>query len=211
MPAAATKVSREVAARARGLNAYVGRMEKLFGTKAISRVDINRTYAGACLGFCTYAERSLERLFLGLLMRRFVHEAAAVQPLVDIRSDRVARAVVNGGRKYVDWLPYDQFTEPRAEAFLSRGLPFTAMNKDDRKALQRLFVLRNAIAHESKHSLRQFHAHFTDGKALSGDQLTPAGYLRGRHSADQTRFSYTLAEAVDIFRRLCGGQITSGV
>jgi hypothetical protein len=202
MPRPASKVADEVAARARSLNAYVDRLERLYGRRELGRPDLNRAYAGALIAFHTYVERSLERLFLGLVMRRFTR--TGVRPLVVINSERVARAVVNGGRRYVDWLPYEQLTLPRAEAFLSKGHPFVDLEKDDRRSLENLRVIRNALAHESSHALRMFRQRFTEGKALPPDQVTPTGYLRGRHAGSQSRLAFMLTDTVHVFARLCG-------
>jgi hypothetical protein len=123
---------------------------------------------------------------------------------VDVKSEVVARRIVTAGRKYVDWLPFDRHTEPRASAFLSGGRPFSKLENSDRRALDQLDVIRNALAHESSHSLRQFRRLYTEGKALPVDQLTPSGYLRGQHSIGTTRFTNTLNEVAGIFGRLCG-------
>jgi hypothetical protein len=201
MASSPSTVSDAVAARARGLGSYVRRMERLYDARELGRPDLNRVYGGAFLAFHTYVERSLERLFLGLLMKRF--EAPGLAPLIDVRSEVVARRVVASGQKYVDWLPYDRYTDPRASAFLSQGRPFSRLSNADRKSLDRLGIIRNAIAHESSHALRTFKKTYTDGRALPADQLTPAGYLRGRHSPGVTRFANTLNETVAIFVRLC--------
>jgi hypothetical protein len=196
-----SKVSDELASRARGLNAYVVRMETLFTARALGRPDLNRVYGGAFLSFNTYTERQLERLLLGLIMGRF--RKTGVSALVDIKSEVVARKVVAGGRRYADWLPYEKETIPRALAFLSAGRPFTELETSDVKILDRLTIIRNALAHESSHALARFRKTFTESKNLPPDQLTPAGYLRGQHSPGVTRFTNTLNEAVTVFRNLC--------
>jgi hypothetical protein len=201
MANAPSTVAGEVRSRANGLNAYVARMERLFATNELGRPDLHRVYGGAFMAYATYVERSLERLFLGIVMKRIA--APAIQPLIDVRSEVVARRVVAGGRKYVDWLPFERETEARALAFLSTGKPFTGLDNADKRTLNRLGILRNALAHESSHALRQFRRTFTDGRSLPADQLTPAGYLRGQHSPGVTRFTNTLAEATAVFARLC--------
>jgi hypothetical protein len=177
-------------------------MERLYGSGALGRPDLNRVYAGAFLSFHTYVERSLERLFLGLLMGRFV--APGVAPLVEIKSEVVARAVVAGGRKYVDWLPFEKYTQTRALAFLSAGRPFSELATTDARVLDRLGIIRNALAHESSHALRLFHRAFVDGRSLPVEQHRPSGYLRGQHSPGLTRFVNTINETVVVFGRLCG-------
>ena len=194
-------VAAEVRSRASGLNAYVARMERLYAANELGRPDLHRVYGGAFMAYATYVERSLERLFLGILMKRFA--APALRPLIEIQSEVVARRVVAGGRKYVDWLPFEAHTEVRALAFLAAGRPFTGLSNADKKTLDRVGILRNALAHESSHALRQFRKNFTDGKAVPAEQLSPAGYLRGQHSPGITRFTNTLAEATAVFTRLC--------
>lgn len=196
-----SKVADEVASRGQGLAAYAARMERLYADRKIGRPDLNRVYAGAFLSFHTYVERSLERLFLGLLMGRFT--SPGIGPLVTIKSEVVARAVVSGERKYVDWLPFERHSQARAIAFLSSGKPFSEVEKADARILDRLGIVRNAIAHESSHALRTFRRTFVDGRSLPTEQQTPAGYLRGQHSPGVTRFANTINETVVVFGKLC--------
>jgi len=176
-------------------------MERLHATGAVTPVDVGRVYGGAFLAFHTYFERSLERLFLGLLMKRL--ELDNVRPLIDVQSEKVGHAVVVGGRHYVDWLPFDQVAIPRAKAFLAGGRPFSDLSKADRRHLESLSVIRNALAHESRHAKRRFRAQFVDGLALPPSQRTPSGYLRGQHRVGETRFDHLLGETIGVFTRLC--------
>lgn len=201
MGAPARKVADDVRSRARGLEAYVGRMDRLSARQELGQADLRRVYGGAFLSFYTYFERSVERLFVGLLTGGL--ELSGADALVDVRSHTVARAVLVGGRSYIDWLPLQRHTVPRAKAFFSRGKPFVEIPNADHRVMERLGVIRNAIAHESKHALRQFRRTFTDGRALPPDQLVPAGYLRGQHSVGVTRLNHHFAEAVAVFDRVC--------
>lgn len=177
-------------------------MERLAAGGELGQADLRRVYAGAYLSFYTYTERSIERLFLGLLMERF--DLVGVRPLVDVRSELVARAIVVGGRSYADWLPLERHTVPRAQAFLSQGKPFSEVPRADIRTLDRVSIVRNALAHESSHALRQFRKAFTRDRPIPPDQRSPAGYLRGQHALGTTRLSNFFAETVDVFRRLCG-------
>lgn len=201
MPRDALTVARDVQARANGLNQHAKRLEALHDRGEISQVDINRVYAGAFISYNSFLENAIEELFLGLITGRITQRGCL--SLVSIRSALVARRVVFGGRKYADWLPYNQNTMPRAEAFLSSGRPFSDLSKPDRNRLDSLATLRNAAAHESSHSLKQFRRVFTDGHPLPPQHLKPAGYLRGQHTLTQKRFEYLLSESVQIVNRLC--------
>lgn len=200
--ASSTVVRDDVAARARELNRYLGRVEKLHVEGRLSERDVRRAYAGAFLAFYAYLERSIERLFLGTLMGRYEHSNRAIKPLVSIKSERVARLAVQGGRDYADWLPWDH-TVRRSAAFLSAGRPFSELPRVHQKSFERVAILRNAIAHESKSSHRRFQRELVAGASLPASQMTPAGYLRGQHAAGQTRFSHHLADAVIAFSDLC--------
>lgn len=202
MSSAATVVADDVLKRARSLDRYVRKMESLHGRAALTRTDLNRTYSMAYMDYVTYLERSIERLFLGVVMGRLITSAPRSSPLVAIRSDAVARAVIRGDRRYVDWLPYT-LTRKRADAFLAGGRPFDRVSKADEKFLDRLGVLRNAIAHDSNFSRKRFVAEFTSGLAVPPAQRQPAGYLQGQHAVGQTRLQYLVAEGYRVMVSMC--------
>lgn len=199
----AQTVAEEVASRARGLNHYTQRLERLYDDGDIIKVDIRRVYEGALVNFYSFVERSIERLFLGLLMGRFQSERKDVRALVDIKSENVARSVVKGGRSYVDWLPYNRSTRRRAKAFFSRGRPFTRLTRSEGRNFQRIAIIRNAIAHRSSYSRRRFREQFTEGKALPPSQRSPAGYLRGQHAAGQTRLEAEFGQVLVLMQKMC--------
>lgn len=175
-------------------------MERQHALGSISLLDLERVHAGALIGFYAYYEQSLEKLFLGILLRRL--SRADVNPLVQIASDRVARDVIEAGRPYASWLPYD-YTQRRAAAYFSGGRPFSVLTASDKQTLKRLAILRNAVAHESGSARSKFENEFVVGKSLPPGQHRPAGYLRGNHAAGQSRLAYHFAEAVVIFTKIC--------
>jgi hypothetical protein len=179
------------------------RMEKLVSKGAMSERDLLLAYGGALLTFHSFTENSIEQLFLGLVAGRLQHGDRRVRSLVEIKSATTVRKVVFGARSYADWLPYNRYTLPRAEAFLSAGRPFTGLAKPDRNHLDDMTVLRNALAHQSSHAETQFHSRFTSGKALTPVQRKPPGYLRGQHAAGQTRLNYLMGRTVQVLNILC--------
>lgn len=193
----------EVATRARQIDAYVMRMEKLFAQSLMSERDLLLAYGGAILTFHAFTENAIERLFLGLVAGRLQHGDRRVRSLVEIRSALIVRKVVFGARSYADWLPYDRYTIPRAQAFFSAGRPFSSLGKSERIHLDDMTILRNALAHQSNHAENQFHNRFTGGKALAPAQRKPQGYLRGHHAANQTRLNYLMGRTVQVLNDLC--------
>jgi hypothetical protein len=168
----------------------------------LSGRDVTRAYEGAFLGFYTELERHLEQLFVGLIMGRYTVSGSNVRPLVRIDSEVVARRVIAGGQRYVDWLPYGHI-DRRAPAFFSGGRPFNRIDGGDRTVLDRMLWVRNAVAHRSSHAMRVFRKNLVDGKGLPPDQRTPAGYLRGQHSPGQTRLEYFMALGVGVVGKVC--------
>ena len=203
MPKPALSVAREFASRARGLDMYLRRIEKLHSQGNLPRSDVERAYAGVFLEFHAFLERSLERLFLGLLRGRFVSSDSAVQPLIDVNSDAVALAVVRGSQRYANWLPYERFTLRRAKAFFSRGLPFSRLDKPEISAFTDASIIRNALAHQSGAALRSFRKTLVEGRNLPPSEHRPSPYLRGFHTIGQRRMNYNLAMVTTVIGTLC--------
>jgi hypothetical protein len=176
-------------------------MERLLAAGQLRQADVHRAYGGALLSFYVDLEACIEDVFMGILMGRLTVSATRVQSLVGIRSEVVARKIVRGDRRYVDWLPY-QVTRDRAAAFFSRGEPFASFTEAQARPFENVRIVRNALAHGGEQATRRFRKTFTDGKALPPEQRRPAGYLRGQHAIGQTRFENLLADAVFAMRTL---------
>ncbi len=201
MPKQAGDVVAELASSARGLNQYLSRIEGLFLVRQLPMADVQRAYSGAFLSFYIALERTIQELFMGILMGRLIVSRPGIRPLVTVRSEVIARKIVRGDRRYVDWLPYN-FTRDRANAFFSRGKPFEALTAAEVERLEDVRIIRNALAHGGEHAMAVFQRRFTAGLALPSDQRRPSGYLRGQHGVGQTRFTNLLAQSIVVTRRL---------
>ena len=188
-------VGRDFASRARGLDHYIGRLERAYTGHAISQVDLIRVYAGGMLSFGSLLEQAIERLFFGLLTRRLYVNARPSYPRVTVGSPAVARDVVLAGRNYVDWLPY-KVTRERAGIFFRDGGPFGALAVAHEQAFEEARIIRNAIAHDSDHALVVFQSKIVGNLRLPPAQRLPVGYLRGQHAGNQNRFNALLARCV---------------
>jgi hypothetical protein len=204
---AATTLADRLAREARSLEVYVRRTERLVAAGKLPMVDRDRAYAAGYTLFYTSLEFAIENLFIGIITCKLTLKQAGVKPIVTARTQAVAMQLILGGRTYVDWLPFERHTHRRAKALLVGGKPFTCLSKSDRRFLERMSILRNALTHRSAHALRQFEREFIEQNPVPGGlppaQHDPVGYLRGQHAANQTRFGYQLAEAAAIMRRLC--------
>jgi len=180
-------------------------METLYEKGVIAHRDIEQVYEGLFMNAIASLENWIENLFFGLLTGRIKHPASLVSSRVSIKSNQIAREVTFGGRSYVDWLPYQKYTVNRAEVFFRQGLPFTKLDKRDKKNLEIFCTIRNAIAHKSTHSKKQFENEVIGSNPLPMKERTPAGYLRGifRTAPSQTRYENLINEMILIINKLC--------
>jgi hypothetical protein len=199
-----------LARRYRALEATRQNIEYLLGQGHIPLRAAEQMYEGLFLSVFTAFEGFLEELFIGLLVTDagLYCRAADVVPRLTIRSHVVARELVIGvGRPYVDWLPYEN-TEKRADLFFRGGRPFTALREKEmateRSVLQRGSVLRNAIAHKSRHSLERFEREVIRDAPLTSKEGTPAGFLRGMMAAApaETRYEAYAAGMLTVARKI---------
>jgi hypothetical protein len=196
---ASTDVADACRRRARFLDQHSARM---LG-RSHAAADKNQIVSGTLVSFYAFFERQLEALFLGLLTGSLAHPTANVRPLAHFLSSEAADAIVRSGKKYIDWLPFERHTMERSRVYFENGEPFDRLSVAERRVLEELGLLRNALAHQSAHSLSRFHKVFVEGRALPTSQSTPAGYLRGDQSLGTTRLSYYLLGAAGIMNRLC--------
>jgi hypothetical protein len=146
----------------------------------------------------------MEDLLVGLLAGG-ITPGRLVHPRVSFQSHAVARDVMLGGRAYVDWVPY-HYTDKRAEAFFRGGYPFCNLDKADKKELERIILVRNAVAHQSRSARGRFEDEVIGTAPLLPSERTPAGYLRSvfRLAPVQTRYEEIANSCTLLARKLCG-------
>ena len=181
------------------------KMERLAGDNYIVRRDIEQIYSGLYIDAVTSFERVIENLFLGLLVGTIYSKNKSVVARVRFSSHTVAREIICGGKNYVDWLPYDRFTEPRAKAFFRNGLPFTTLSKSEKDQIQEFLWIRNVIAHKSSNANKTFQSKVISGLPLTSIERTPTGFLRSvaRVSPRQTRYEILTIDMSQIVRKVC--------
>lgn len=191
-------------------------MERLHATGALTRRACEHAYEGLYLAAVTTFEGFVEDLFIGLLLSAggLRSNLAGVRARVSFRSYPVARQVVYGvGSNYADWLPFEK-TERRAKVFFRKGRPFHHLSastsdpaaKQARELLNRAILIRNAIAHRSRFSLRRFEQEVLRDLPLPAAEKRPAGFLRGLSQATPpvTRFEAYTGALMQAARRLAG-------
>ena len=180
------------------------KMETFMSKGIIVRRDIEQIYKGLYLeAFCSF-ERFIEDLFIGLLVGRLAHTSPQVIPRVTFKSDIIARDVVLGGKRYVDWLPYDHMAE-RARAFFRNGLPFTSLQSYDVQTIAQICYMRNALTHRSSYAKKIFERKVIGTIPIAPRERNPEGFLRSkfRIAPAQTRYESIIIEMANIATKLC--------
>jgi hypothetical protein len=204
VPRPATTLSDNYAARLRTFERARQKLERMLTEGHITRHDVTLFYEGIFLRTVTAFEGLMEDLFVGLLAGG-ITPGRKVRPRVTFQSHAVARDVMLGGRAYVDWLPY-HFTNKRADAFFRGGYPFCNLDNNDKKELERIILVRNAVAHQSRSARRKFEDEVIGTTPLLSKERTPAGYLRSvfRVAPAQTRYEEIASTCAMLSRKLCG-------
>lgn len=154
-------------------------------------------FAVAVAHFEVYLENVFVLYLTGGCPRR-VHRRAAVV------SQKAALDVIRMGRPYVDWLPYEKWTTPRAEALFAYGKPFCDLNGTQLGLPEDCRLIRNTVAHRGTHATSSFRNRMLSRGPLLPRERTPGGFLRAlyRTNPDQTRFHYLLAGLGSVARAL---------
>ena len=204
MPRDAITLALQYTAHLRYLDITREKMERLFTNGVIVRRDIEQVYVGLYMDCMTSLETVFEDLFVGLLSGRYFVSSRSNIALITFRNRRAVRPMVYGGRRYVDWIPYDQ-TIDRAKIFFQNGEPFTNLNAAQRQFIEQCALVRNALAHKSMHAKRRFENGVLGNQQLTPRERTPAGYLRGtfRVAPTQTRYEHFTMSMAAIAQTLC--------
>ena len=180
------------------------KQEALFSDRKLVLRDIEEVYAALFLDVVVSFEGMVEELFLGLLAGKIHSRYSNVNIRVKIKSDMVAREVVLYGRKYFNWLPYEN-TKKIANIFFTGGRPFTLLTKDREKHIDKCLAIRHAIAHKSRHAVNKFKDEVLAGLSLTPRDKRPKSFLRAQFSANPPTIYYEqlVGELFKIANNLC--------
>lgn len=214
MSRSSLSLSLELTRRFRSLERTRSKIEHLASTHMLSNRDIDRTYEGLFLSAYSLFERFIEDLFIGLLVasRGLQSSRNDLVPRITVSSHKIAREVILGSRrkKFVDWLPYEK-TSDMASIYFRGGRPFSDLDDSSDPAMLQLRIvltkaalIRNALAHKSRHSLHRFREGVIGGSHIPAREKSPASYLRGRYRTfpAQTRYENLVSQLAVIARHL---------
>jgi hypothetical protein len=208
MATSATNLVTRLASHLANIEHSRRKVETLFGDRVLVRRDVELVYRGMFLEAVTAFEGFLEALFVGLVCKATSHPCRKVKPKVFFNSRAVCHSVIQGKMPYADWMPFEN-TVKRANAYLHLGLPFTSLSKDKRRKLEKISIIRNAIAHQSRQAERRFHSEVLTGLNLLSHETTPAGFLRSVFAVNpsQTRYEEYIFDLVSLARQMVSGKL----
>lgn len=209
MPKPSSSLCESFFAKVDSFEQSIRKFETLKSSGSISHKDLKVVYEALFINLHIAFEVFLEDLFIGLLVgsssqvRGLRSASNNIIPRVQFRSHAVAREVIKGKNKYIEWLPYSR-TQELAKTFFRGGRPFSQVNDRDIQVIQNISTIRNYIAHRSEYSKKQFEKRIISNRSLPKIEQQPSGFLAGtwRMSPRQTRYQYYVVELKRIARDL---------
>ena len=204
MPRSPNSLATRLLKKFKSLELTRNRVESLHASNQIVLRDKKQFYEGLYLKTHVLFETFLEDLFFGLLVENSsIRTPSTVVPRVSVKSHTIAKDLVQSGKNYIDWIPYEK-TINAAKLYFRNGLPFTGLTPSEKQDIYKSHLIRNVIAHESKHSLSKFEQHVIGSTVLPANERKPAGYLMGIYAInpEQTRYQLYAAKLKNIATRL---------
>ena len=204
MPKPTKSIVKVFSQRILNLEATRSRTESALSAGAILLDDVTQAYTGLFLEVFTEFEALLEDLFLGLLSGLLYSLTHPIKRLVIIKPVSKVPDVIFGGRSYLDWLPYPEYTLRRAKMYFEDGKPFSYLTQPQKDTLHNYNLIRNAIAHKSDFARKRFEDMIRQLPLLAHER-TPGGYLRSkpRGGVGQTQYEIGIIELEIIAKDLC--------
>jgi len=178
--------------------------EFLFLESRLNKFEVENIYAVLYVQSVALFESTLEEIFIGLVSGEFKTKITKVNPKIHIKHPNLARKVLYGVSPYFNWFPYDRNTEKISEIYFEDNANPFALIDGDKKLLEKIIYIRNAIAHNSRHARLTFTRKVTADKLLPlREKREPASFLRSIHTVNQTRYEYYTIEMRRIISNIC--------
>ena len=184
-----------LARRYRSLDASRCRVDLLLSKQLISQRAAEQMYEGLFISAFTAMEGLVEEVFVGLLTPSLVysHGQREDEGFGQVAKGRARNCRRNG--KAICGLASIRTNRGTSHLFFRGGRPFTNLGAADKQALLKCQVIRNAIAHRSRHSMRQFEQNVLAPIALPPRQRKPGSFLRAQFSVAPVQSWYEVLVA----------------
>jgi hypothetical protein len=201
-PFAISRLARDYVISVKSFEATRCKVENLLTRGELDIADVEQVYAGLFLSAFTEFEALIEDVFLGILSG--THASTISKRRVKIIPASLTREILFEGKQYLDWMPLEKHTHKRAKRFLNNGEPFSGLSDVEEKNLERLHLLRNAVAHKSDNAKVKFEAS-VQHLSLLPQEKTPTGFLRSKPqgSSGLNQYQIAVSELESVARKLC--------
>jgi hypothetical protein len=190
------------------INASRKRQSKLFENGLTKKNDIRFQINGLFLIAMRQFEFFLEEHLVALAAdevkfapRSIDGKRIAVQQINNEREPKNIQRLLNGGRSYVDFLPYDKSIR-LAKVFLKKGYPFSLLPTTPKRQIEKCISIRNLVAHESIAARRSFKEKVLDVTPLPPYERNTAGYLMTDFDMTRTNFEADISNLLAAARFL---------
>src|ERR1035441_8176133 len=181
-------------------------MERLYRTDRIALRDLHSVYEALFIRAVTSFEVFLQEQFVSVMNGKAAYKKVrGVSARMITDSADALTDILLQGRPFLTWLPYEEHTHKRALLYLKDGRPFSDIQKPERETMERITIIRNAIAHQSDHAIKKFNDKIVGTLPLLPQEKKPAGFLRSilRAAPRQTRFEFYVTELGRIATSIC--------
>ena len=182
----------------------INRLKRIKGSPNvyIANRDIDVFYEGMFLKVVTTFEAFVEELFVGLLYNKYSLPTRKKVQKVVFDNKKMAINYLLFNNKYLNLLPYQKLSENH-KVFYNENNPFNILTKSQKSILTDIFVIRNAMAHNSLTANKKF----KDFLASKHPSLTsidnPSNFLQSLNNPNQTMFDVYVIELNGIANAFC--------
>jgi len=170
----------------------------------LAKRDVDTFYEGIFLKTVTSFESFVEELFIGLLYKKYdLPTRKKIQKIAfEDRKTVLNFLLLNGQKKYLDLLPFEKLKK-NYKVFYKDENPFAVLNDSQKDILNQVFILRNAIAHNSITANKKFKKFLEDNHPALISIKTPSQFLQTLNNPNQTMFEVYLIELNSIANSFC--------
>ena len=183
-----------LARRVDALNRCCKRVEDQFAQGRLQSRDVELLYASTFLSACTVWESMLEEALMEVVCGP-KSSATGNYRFAEFRSKKHFRQILLQGDK--DYLSLSSLKTlvGTAALFVNEGRPFAQISEPNQTLIRQAFWIRNAIAHQSEHSLKVFKGKVPGADSLPPNRRAPGPFLRSvfRASPAQRRYEIYFA------------------
>ncbi len=168
----------------------------------IANRDIDVFYEGMFLKVVTTFEAFVEELFVGLLYNKYsLPTRKKVQKVIFNNKKTVINYLLFNNR-FLNLLPYHKLSDNH-RVFYNEDNPFNTLTVHQKEILTDIFIIRNAMAHNSLTANKKFKNFIARKHPLLTSIDNPSIFLQSLNNPNQTMFDVYVIELNSIGNAFC--------